>query len=287
MSRQRKLFCQLGPTAYRLSSWKCRTIRHVQNLHDIGCWALERREERLPALICAHKSLIRRRLGEVDMRLQENKAVNLALAAPKVSGVLIRPGQIFSFWKLVGACTARKGYREGLTIGSGQARSGVGGGMCQFTNLIHWLALHSPLDIVEHHHHDDYDLFPDFGRQVPFGVGTSIVYNYLDYRLQNNTDQTFQLVTYTTGEYLCGELRAESPLPVKYHIRAENAYFSCENGIYYRNNEVFRTKIDKHTGCCLERQLIKKSHARVLYDPKYIAEEGNGPCSCERESTSR
>lgn len=283
MNRSRRLFCQLGPVAYRLSGWKCRAARHMRNLRHTGHWALERQEERLPALICGHKSLIRRRLGEVDMRLQENKAVNLALAAPKVSGVLIRPGQIFSFWKLVGACTARKGYREGLTIGGGQTHSGVGGGMCQFTNLLHWLALHSPLDIIEHHHHDDYDLFPDFERQVPFGVGTSIVYNYLDYRLQNNTDQTFQLVIYTTDEYLCGELRAERPLPIKYHIREENARFSCENGVYYRNNEVFRTKIDKRTGRCLERVLIKKSHARVLYDPKYLTDKGDRPCSCERE----
>jgi vancomycin resistance protein VanW len=30
----------------------------------------------------------------------------------------------------------------------------VGGGLCQFTNLLHWVALHSPLEIAEHHHHD-------------------------------------------------------------------------------------------------------------------------------------
>ena len=287
MEKQRRLFCQLGPAAYRVSVWKCRMVRHVSNLCSAGRLAHQKQEERLPQIICAHRSLIRRRLGEVDMRLQENKAVNLALAAPRVSGVLIRPGQVFSFWHLVGACTARKGYREGLTISGGQTRSGVGGGMCQFTNLLHWLVLHSPLDIVEHHHHDAYDLFPDFGRQVPFGVGTSIVYNYLDYRFRNNTDQTFQLVVYTTDTYLCGELRAEHPLDVKYHIRAERECFTCENGVYYRNNEVVRTCIDKRTGQCLRREVIKKSHARVMYDPKYILNREGAPCACVRESTSK
>ena len=266
----RKLFCQLGPAAYRLSVWKCRMARRVRDLPLYPHFARRRTQQRLPALICSHKSLILRRLGQVDMRLQQNKAINLALAAPRVSGVLIRPGETFSFWALVGSCTARKGYREGLTISGGRTSSGVGGGMCQMTNLIHWMALHSPLDIVEHHHHDGYDLFPDFGRQVPFGVGTSIVYNYLDYRLQNNTGQTYQIVLFVDGEYLCGELRAERPLDVKYHLAAEDEHFTCENGVFYRNNRVVRTCVDKRTGKRIGRETIKVSHARVMYDEKYI-----------------
>ena len=120
------------------------------------------------------------------------------IAAPKVSGVLIRPGEVFSFWRLVGATSARKGYREGLMIKRGQPSQGIGGGLCQFTNLLHWLVLHSPLRIVEYHHHDGVDLFPDCGRQIPFGIGTSISYNYLDYRFQNPTGTTFQLLVWTT-----------------------------------------------------------------------------------------
>ena len=57
--------------------------------------------------ICRHSSLVRRTLGDVDPVLQENKAENLRLALPHVSGILIRPGETFSFWKLVGNCTAR------------------------------------------------------------------------------------------------------------------------------------------------------------------------------------
>ncbi len=33
--------------------------------------------------------------------------------------------------------------------------------MCQFTNLLHWMALHSPLTVTEHHRHSGLDLFPD------------------------------------------------------------------------------------------------------------------------------
>ena len=55
------------------------------------------------------------------------------------------------------------------------------------------------------------DLFPDYGRQIPFGTGTSILYNYLDYRFQNNTDRTYQLTVWTDEEYLHGELLADRP----------------------------------------------------------------------------
>lgn len=221
----RKLFCELCPLTYELSRWKGIALRHLQDLRCSSPFARSRREEPLPVLAYRHASLIRRRLGNVDMRLQENKAVNLRLAAPKVSGVLIRPGEVFSFWRLVGATSVRKGYREGLMIKRGQPSQGIGGGLCQFTNLLHWLALHSPLRIVEYHHHDGVDLFPDCGRQIPFGIGTSISYNYLDYRFQNPTGTTFQLLVWTTDTHLCGELRADVELPLSWHIRSEEEAF--------------------------------------------------------------
>lgn len=207
------------------------------------------------------------------MMLQSNKKVNLSLAAPKVNEILIKPGEIFSFWKLVGNCTKSKGYLEGLIIKSGGVSQGTGGGMCQFTNLIHWIVLHSPLEIIEHHHHNKIDMFPDYGRQIPFGTGTSIVYNYLDYQFVNNTDKTFQLIVYTTDEYLCGELRSDKELPNSYHIIEENKYFNKEDGVYYRNNEVYREKIDKRTGNTINKELIITNHSKVLYDDKYIPKD--------------
>ena len=50
-------------------------------------------------------------------------------------------------------------------------------------NMIHWLVLHTPLEVTELHHHSD-ALFPDVKRRVPFGTGTSISYKALDYRFK-------------------------------------------------------------------------------------------------------
>lgn len=225
----RRLFCELSPLAYRISVEKSCALRTLRDGFSAERFPKLRLEAPLPALVCRHNSLIRRTLGRVDPVLQDNKAVNLALAAPKINGIL-------------------------------------SGGMCQFSNLIHWMVLHAPLTITEQHHHDQFDLFPDFGRQVPFGTGTSIFYNYLDYRFHNDTEQTYQLLVHTTPTHLCGELRTDAPLAVKYHIAAENERFMREDGVVYRCGEVYRTMVDKTTGNVLSRELLRRNHARVLYD---------------------
>jgi vancomycin resistance protein VanW len=263
---KRKLFCELCPFTYRLSMEKEIMKRNLQDFFHKVCFAHERTQESLPAVIYRHNSLIRRRLGNVNMQLQENKAVNLALAVKHIDGLLIRPGETFSVWKLIGRTTKRKGYKEGLTITHGKPSQGIGGGMCQLSNLIHWMVLHSDLTITEHHHHDALDLFPDHGRQIPFGTGTSISYNYIDYRVKNNTKNAYQLRLWTDAEYLCGELRATNSLPYTFHIHVEGEYFSREDGVVFRNGKVYRDTIDRNTGECVEQQLIRTNHAKVMYE---------------------
>ena len=263
---ERKLFCEISPFTYRLSMEKEILKRHVQDMLRKTLFAKERTEESLPVVIYRHNSLIRRRLGNVNMQLQENKATNLALAVKHIDGLVIRPGETFSVWRLIGRTTKRKGYKEGLTIAKGKPSQGIGGGMCQLSNLIHWLVLHSELTITEHHHHDGLDLFPDFGRQIPFGTGTSISFNYIDYRFRNDTQNTYQLRLWTDDEYLCGELRATEQQPHTFHIHAENEFFSREGGVVYRNGEVYRDIIDRTSGQRLDSQLIRTNHARVMYD---------------------
>ena len=272
---KRILFCEICPFAYRLSTEKEILKRHLKDTLHKTRFAHQRTQDSLPVVVYRHNSLIRRRLGNVNMQLQENKATNLALAVQHIDGLLIRPGETFSVWKQVGRTTQRKGYKEGLTIAKGQPSQGIGGGLCQLSNLIHWLVLHSDLTITEHHHHDGLDLFPDFGRQIPFGTGTSISYNYIDYRVRNDTANTYQLRLHVDDEYLCGELHAAETLPHTFHIHAENEYFSREQGVVYRNGQVFRDIIDRATGQVLDSQLIRTNHARVMYEcpPDLVIQE--------------
>ena len=75
------------------------------------------------------------------MQLQYNKITNLKIAAKEISGIVIKPGETFSFCKLVGLPTKKKGYLMGMELSFGKARPGIGGGICQIANLLNWLVL--------------------------------------------------------------------------------------------------------------------------------------------------
>ena len=270
--RQRKLFCEYGPICYRISLKKEALRRRVGDWQRRTRFAGKRQADSLPAVVKGHRSPMLRQLHGVDLALQENKRQNMALAVPCVDGVLVAPGETFSFWNLVGPPTAQRGYREGLAIGTGRFYSAVGGGLCQLANLIHYLALNSPLTVSELHHHSD-ALFPDERRRVPFGTGTSIFYPHVDYRFRNDTDQTVQLRVWLEGDDLCGELRAERPFLRRYRLTEEGHRYVQEGEDWFRVSRVYREVLDRSTGEVLSREPVLDNHSRVMYDPALIPQE--------------
>ena len=265
----RRLFCQINPFCYRLSVLKETFLRDCWDLFHRTRFAKTRQTAPLPALVKGHRSVIERPLAGVDPQLQKNKAVNLALAGDKINGLVIRPGEVFSFWHTVGDATARRGYLPGLTISSGRLGADYGGGLCQLANLIHWMVLHSPLTVTELHHHTD-AIFPDEGRRVPFGTGTSIFYKNVDYRFRNDTDTPVQLLIWQQDGDLCGELRAAKAFPCRYRIVEEDHHFAREaDGEYYRSSRIYRLTLDAD-GEVTEKTLLLRNHSRVLYDPALI-----------------
>lgn len=268
----RKLFCEINPFFYQISLKKEQLRRYLRDFRSKEEFADEKQEELLPNVVKEHSSVLIRRLHGVDICLQENKVTNIRLACEKLNGLVIYPGQTFSLWKTLGKTTARKGYKEGLVITGGKIGSGIGGGMCQMGNMIHWLVLHSPLRVTELHHHSD-ALFPDERRKVPFGTGTSVCYNHIDYRFINETDQPVQLRVWIDGDDFRGELRSMRPFPHTYILVEEEHHFSREGDDYYRNSKVYRLAYDSETGKELDKELILDNHSRVMYDPALIPKE--------------
>lgn len=215
-----------------------------------------------------HQSLLLRKLGAVDMRLQVNKITNLKLAADKINGVIIRPGETFSLWRLVGRPTARKGYLEGMVLMDGEAKSDIGGGLCQMANLLHWMVLHTPMTVTERHHHS-FDAFPDSGRVLPFGSGATIFYNYLDLQFKNNTDKTFQINVWVTDEHLKGEIRSDKELELAYHVieKGHQYLFDASKDQYFRTNSLWREITDRKTGQRISEELIDTNFSRMKYLP--------------------
>jgi len=254
------------PLLYPLAVRYHRVLKRLEWIRSSTPYAGTRAATDLPIRIKRHKSLLLRQLGETEMWMQHNKVTNLKLACAQVDGLLIRPGETFSFNKLVGNATRRKGYVKGMRLSNGQARPGIGGGICQLANLLHWMVLHSPLTVTQRSTHS-FDPFPDNGRVLPWGVGCSIVYNYVDLQFRNDTDQTFQLHVDVGERYLEGEILADVPAESSYRVFAKNERFLRVGADYFRRNEIWRTVIDRRTGTALRDELIRENVALVKYLP--------------------
>ena len=268
----RKLFCDISPTAYKISVKKEILLRHIKNVLSREKIAKTHSKNELPNIVKSHSSILIRKLLGVDLRLQENKVTNIMMACNKINGLIIHPGETFSYWSTLGPTDKKQGYKEGLVIGRNGMTSGYGGGLCQMANMIHWLVLNSPLDVTELHHHSD-ALFPDERRRVPFGTGTSVCYNNVDYRFKNNTDQDVQILVWCENGELCGELRSEREFPFRYKLIEENHHFKKEGDKYYRISQVYRLVIDRLTNEQIDKELILDNHSLVMYDYSLIPKD--------------
>lgn len=265
---------EIHPIIYHARIWQKRMFRRIADLPKVGRFAAGKAEESLPFTCKKHQSLLRRRLGNSDPELQENKVKNLKIACPAIDGILIKPGQTFSFWRTVGEATASRGYAEGMQLSRGEVMRGVGGGLCQLANLLYWMALHTPLNVAERHHHS-FDPFPDENRVLPFGSGAGVFYNYVDLRFFNSTDLTFQIRLWLTENHLKGVIYSDNETPFSYHVFERNHQFTLLGDKNYRENEIWRASVDRRTGNTVCEELLVKNFSEVKYELNFAAQECN------------
>jgi vancomycin resistance protein VanW len=117
----------------------------------------------------------------------EGKLVNLRLAAERLNGAIIMPGNIFSFWALVGVPDASQGFRVGRSILGDVLGAEVGGGLCQLSGLAYELGLRSGMEVAERHAHSQ-DLYTDATRFTPLGLDATVVWGYKDLRLKSRLE---------------------------------------------------------------------------------------------------
>lgn len=220
----------------------------------------------------SHSTPLLRHLKDVDMVLQYNKITNLKLAVQKLDHVVLYPGETLSYWKQIGRPTKRKGYLEGMVLFCGTFGPGIGGGLCQLSNLIYWMSLHTPLSVTERYRHS-FDVFPDSKRTQPFGSGATCYYNFRDLMIRNNTGQPFELCLEVTGTELTGCWKSDRPPLYRYRVYEKNHHIDREYwGGFSRHNTLYR-QITDQSGEIVGDEYITENHALMMYNP-YL-EAGN------------
>jgi vancomycin resistance protein VanW len=220
-----------------------------------------------------HATPMLRALSGVDMQLQFNKKASLEIAAACIDGLILKPGETFSFWRLVGKPTVSRGFKIGLVLRNGTIQQDIGGGLCQMTNLIYWLTIHTELTIVERWRHG-FDVFPDAGRTQPFASGATCAYNYIDLQIRNDTANIYQLRVCPEGDWLRGAWACDGPARFRYEVMEKDHAIKMEYwGGYSRHNEIWRKKFGVESGALIEEEFVTSNHAIMMYEPLLSAPE--------------
>ncbi|BAP33351.1 uncharacterized protein CHSO_4314 [Chryseobacterium sp. StRB126] len=133
-------------------------------------------------------------IGEYSVKLRQaikngsfhdNKIHNLKVVGNKIHNLIIHPNEVFSFWKMIGKPSAKNNFKEGRNLINNTISSDFGGGICQFSSILYYLALQSGLKILERYPHS-MDIYKEEERFTPLGSDCTVVYGYKDLQIQNS-----------------------------------------------------------------------------------------------------
>ena len=122
-----------------------------------------------------------------------NRTTNLRLAAEKINGCVLLPGEIFSYNQTVGERTIAAGYKEAAVYENGQVVQGLGGGICQISTTLYNAALFANLGIVELYNHQ---FVPSY---VPAGRDATVVYGVKDFKFKNTRKYAIKITCSVSG----------------------------------------------------------------------------------------
>lgn len=129
----------------------------------------------------------------------QDRTYNLRLAASKLDGTVLLPGEVFDFNRVVGPRDEANGYKVATVIANGELVDGIGGGTCQISGTLHGAAFFAGLEVVERYPHTRPSSY------IKMGLDATVVYPTINFRVRNPFD--FPVVLHQTVKN--GVVRAE------------------------------------------------------------------------------
>ncbi len=109
-----------------------------------------------------------------------NRSTNLEIAAKKINGKVLMPGEVFSYNKVVGKRTVEEGYKDAKIYADGGVVDGLAGGICQISSTLYNAVLLANLEIVERRNHSYVTSYVSAGRDA------TVVYGAIDFQFKNS-----------------------------------------------------------------------------------------------------
>lgn len=269
----RKRLTERFPFLIPIRTWQRRLFFYTAMRFDKNTYC-KKFAPPLPHLVCKSSAPLRNTETGFNMIYQENKIFNLKLAAEAMNGIIIKPGETFSFCRAVKNADKKTPYRDGLVMMNGKLTPSYGGGMCQMSDLIFMLFLHSPLTVTERHGHKIKD-FPDLGESgAAKGTDATVFEGWLDLKAKNTAAQTFQLCFEFTENTVTGFLLSDFPAAFDYEIANGRVFYEKKNGETFEHAEVIQRRLLKSTGELQSQQLLYTNICKINY-PVAAEEDSN------------
>jgi vancomycin resistance protein YoaR len=153
-------------------------------------------EEIVPDYTKVYYSRMNNTIGSFNTTISkgtEGRYNNIKLAANKINGSLIYPGEIFSTNKALGDTTLANGYMLAPIIVNGQLEDGAGGGVCQVSSTLYNAVIFSELEIVERQCHSRPVGYVEKGRDA------TLAWDYLDFKFKNSTEYPIYIESTVEG----------------------------------------------------------------------------------------
>lgn len=152
-------------------------------------------------------------LGECTTNIggTQYRLSNVIVAAEAMDGVILLPGDVFSYNDTLGPRTVANGYKPAPAYVGGKTVDEVGGGICQNSSTLYLAVLRANLEIVERTNH-----MYTVG-YVPDGLDATVAWNALDFKFRNSTDYPIRIEAKVSGRNMIVKLygAAEEKVTVK------------------------------------------------------------------------
>ena len=116
----------------------------------------------------------------------KNRNTNLAQASKAINGLVLKPGESFNWFRVVGPTSAKKGYKVAAIFKDKKHAMGMGGGICQVSTTLYQAALKAKLKIIERHQHSLPVTYTTLGKDatVTYGANNLIIRNNKKYAIK-------------------------------------------------------------------------------------------------------
>jgi len=118
------------------------------------------------------------------------RTTNLQIAVNKINGVVVMPGETFSYNKTLGKRTSEAGYKDAAGYAGGKVVPMLGGGICQISSTLYDAVVYANLEIVERHNHAFTTSY------VGAGKDATVVYGSLDFQFKNSRKYPIKIESY-------------------------------------------------------------------------------------------